>query len=73
MVNRDFVIHYGILFEEIYAGNDVMFSTRIGWFAKSIAAKAEYVYCATVVHGSLTNESSFRNLESRYFASLRRN
>jgi hypothetical protein len=36
-------------------------------------AVSEYVYCATVVSGSLTNERSIRNIESRYLVCLRRN
>lgn len=73
MIRSSLVKHNQIDFEEVHASNDVMFSVKTGYFAKSIHVDTGVVYCATVSHGSLTNEISKQNITDRFEARVRMN
>ncbi len=73
MFRRKFVIDNNILFDEVPASNDVMFSLKTGIAAKKIAASKDTVYCVTVTKGSITNVKSLRNLESDFNVRIRKN
>lgn len=59
-----------IYFDEVFTGNDVMFSTKCGHFAKKILLNEEYMYCATYRHNSLDTQNSYKHIKSRFEAEL---
>ena len=73
MINRSFIEENNILFDEVPASNDMMFSLLSGLAAHQIAADAREVYCVTVSKGSITNSISLRNLESQFDVNIRIN
>ena len=62
LVRRQMVSDNGILFSETIVSNDVMFSIKCGYFAKSIAADARQCYSIVRKSHSLTTNSD----EERY-------
>jgi glycosyltransferase involved in cell wall biosynthesis len=73
LIKKELVDRNNIRFEEIIASNDIMFSLYTGYFAKSITAVDNIVYCATVAEGSLTNTVSLEFCTIRYLVVLRYN
>lgn len=73
MVRHSLVKEYNIDFEEVPASNDTMFSTKIGYYAKSITGSSEVVYVATVRKGSITHTKSKERYYSDYAVYVRRN
>ena len=73
MVRRELVEREGIWFDEVPAGNDVMFSTLSGYFARTIDAVADCVYMVTVSKGSITKRKNHTVFLSRFKVSLRKN
>jgi glycosyltransferase involved in cell wall biosynthesis len=65
MIRHSLVEEYAIDFEEVPASNDTMFSTKIGHFARSIAA--------TVRRGSITHTKSRERYYSDFAVYVRRN
>lgn len=64
MIRRRMVHEAGILFDEVIAANDVMFSARCGYYAKKIDAFDDIIYCITKSEGTLTtkhDESAYRS------------
>lgn len=54
MFRNQMVRSNGILFDEVMAANDIMFSARCGYYAKTIDAFPEKIYCVTKSEGTLT-------------------
>ena len=73
MIRRQFVEQKGIRFDEVPAGNDVMFSTLSGYFARTIDVVQDCVYVVTVSTGSITKRKNHTVFLSRYKVSLRKN
>lgn len=73
MFRSKFVKEESILFDEVPASNDVMFSLKTGIAANKIVASPDIVYCVTVTKGSITNVKSLRNLESDFNVRIRKN
>jgi glycosyltransferase involved in cell wall biosynthesis len=73
MIQRDFINEHTILFEEIPAANDRMFSLLAGYKAKSISIIDEFIYCITVNRGSISHTLSLNNLTSKYITALKCN
>lgn len=65
MVKADLVEKNGIRFDEVLAGNDVMFSIKIGYLADEIFIDNRMLYCVTVRHGSLVNTTTSIIVRSR--------
>lgn len=62
MIRRDFIYENSIMFEEVIASNDLMFSTKVGHHMEKFIVLSEIIYCLTMRHGSLTtnmNEQVF--------------
>jgi glycosyltransferase involved in cell wall biosynthesis len=66
MYSRIFIMKNKILFDEVPASNDVMFSLKTGYLANKIQVDATTVYCVTTQKKSLTTTFSLKNIESRY-------
>lgn len=68
MVSRELVEKHDILFQEVPASNDLMFSVKSGHFAHKVKAVDKVVYVITVGEegSSLTKTKSLRNEEARF-------
>jgi glycosyltransferase involved in cell wall biosynthesis len=73
MFSGEYLHKFSLKFEEIPAGNDILFSIMSGDQAKIIEADEEKIYCYTVRKGSITNTDNYDMLNSRYLATLRVN
>ena len=73
MVKASLVRGNDILFDEVPAGNDVMFGLKVGFAAKKIAAIPIVTYMVTASTGSITRTMSLENLESRLYVKKRYN
>ena len=62
-----------ITFDEVIASNDMIYSTKIGFYANNIQADSRTVYYMTVRKGSLTKIRSKEVQYSRYLAQIRYN
>lgn len=58
MINRSFLIQNRIVFEEVIASNDILFSAKVGFFMKKFLVSEETIYVATRSFGSLTGNRS---------------
>ena len=73
MISRRLIIDNCIWFDEVRYSNDVMFSTKIGYYAKKIFADINTVYCVTVTRGSLVNTQTIQSLRQRFRIALKQN
>ena len=73
MVRRDLVVENHILFDEVPASNDTMFSLMAGYYANSINADKNVVYKVTVRQGSITKTKSVERYFSDHCVALRKN
>ena len=70
LIKQKLIKDHNILFDEIPASNDLMFSTKIGHYAKKITADKTIVYCVTESNNSLTKTITRLNSRSRYKAAV---
>jgi glycosyltransferase involved in cell wall biosynthesis len=68
LIKAELIFTFGIAFDEVPAGNDMMFSVKSGYYAKSIMADKFQASCITISRGSLTNTINSVNSRSRYYA-----
>ncbi len=54
LLKKEFVHKYNIVFDEVIASNDVMFSTKVGYYMKEFFVSTEKLYCITRGRGTLT-------------------
>ncbi len=73
MIRREFVIKNNILFDEVKAGNDAMFSAKCGVWASQIAISHDLVYCITTRSDSLTQTKNREVMLSRWNVACRIN
>lgn len=68
MMDSDFVLKSGVVFDEIPVSNDVWFSVLTGYHAKNVAADEDVVYVITVADrgGSLTRSLTKENWFIRF-------
>ena len=55
LYRKEFIHNNQINFDEVLYGNDVMFSTKAGFFVKNYEVSSDIVYCITRRYGSLTS------------------
>lgn len=65
LIRRDFMINNNIIFDEIIASNDVMFSIKTGYYMTKFDISTETIYCITRNRGSLTTIKNREICESR--------
>ena len=58
LIKKHFIEKNKIVFDEVIASNDVMFSTRVGCFMKKFEISNKIIYIATKNKGSLTTNIS---------------
>jgi len=73
MIKRELVVNNNIQFDEVVASNDVMFSLKAAFFAKSIKACKETLYIITLSKGSITNIISKSHFNSKFRIALNAN
>lgn len=73
MYKGEFIKCNNLRFEEIIAGNDMMFSVTAGIIAKNITFDFQEIYCVTVTENSITTTLSKDRFEARFQATLRVN
>ncbi len=54
MINREFIMKYDILFEEVIVSNDTLFSSRVGFHMKTFEISNHVIYIITRNFNSLT-------------------
>lgn len=70
MIKRQLVQENDIRFDEVIAGNDMMFSVLCGIKAKSIGYEKNPIYCVTVTWGSITTTLTRDRFDSRFKVTL---
>ena len=70
MIRRNLVTSHQIQFDEVKYANDVMFSAKVGYYAKSIAAVRQSIYCITTSSNSLTRKMTADAIMCRYRVSV---
>ena len=71
LILKDMVVRNQIQFDETMVSNDVMFSTKAGALAKSIAASSQTIYCLTRSEGTLTTTRLEKNFDTRFEIGLK--
>ncbi|MDY6868176.1 MAG: glycosyltransferase family 2 protein [Chloroflexota bacterium] len=66
LINRNFIEEHQIRFDEVIASNDVMFSTKVGYYMENFAVSNERIYCVTRNQGNLTMKKSEALFDSRF-------
>lgn len=66
LVRREFVVDKVIMFDEVEACNDLMFSMRSGMYASLVYADCSKPYCVTVRKGSLVHHVTKERSRTRY-------
>lgn len=72
MIRRELIVKNDIRFEGIRYSNDLMFSTKVGYYAKKIKADKGVIYCITSTEGSLTKIKNIESFDTRKRAMIRR-
>lgn len=70
MIKRKLIQDYSIAFDEVIAGNDMMFSVLCGLRAKKVCYDLGELYCVTVTFGSITTTLTEKRFESRFKVTL---
>lgn len=73
MISSQLVKEHSIYFDETRASNDVMFSTYVGYYAKSVEVCSDIIYCVTERRDSLWFGMRFESLRDRLIVSCRYN
>lgn len=73
MIKNEVIIRNNLKFEEVIASNDLMFSTKVGYYASTVCADNRTVYNATIRYGSLTKTRNREIQYCRYLVQVRYN
>lgn len=65
MIRLDLIRDNGIKFDNVIAGNDVMFSTKISYYSRQFEICKEVIYCVTKSSESLTKQKGKHFFYSR--------
>lgn len=71
LIKRSLINKYQIKFDEVIASNDILFSTKVGYYMKKFAVTDKTIYCITRNKGSLTTQVSIDVYNSRLNAFIR--
>lgn len=71
MIKREVVVQNGILFDEVRASNDVMFSLQVAFSSQSFRCSTECIYCVTKNPGSLMYRIDRDVLDARLHVYIR--
>ena len=73
LIKRELVERHQLRFDEILAGNDVCFSAKCGYYAKTVEAFDCVTYVVTVSRGSLTRRRDYGAMKSRLYSVINYN
>ncbi len=73
LIRHQLVIDNNIRFDQVMASNDVMFSVKTGYYAKTISSVDKAIYCVMQRENSLTTKPSKKNQKIRLVVDLNRN
>ena len=73
MIRASLIQSYSICFQQTRWANDLLFSSRIGAYAQTIAADRAQIYCVTIAPGSLVHQHSIESRKCRYEVILQHN
>jgi len=65
MYSREFLRINNIYFDDVIASNDVMFSTKVGFYMKNFEVTRDVIYCVTRSRGTLTTNISEEIFDAR--------
>jgi len=65
IIRKKLILDHDIVFDEIPASNDIMFSLKVGFYARKIAIENTVIYCVTKHLNSLTATDDYQRLISR--------
>ncbi|MGX7393442.1 glycosyltransferase family 2 protein [Carnobacterium mobile] len=71
LIKRKLIETHHIKFDEVIASNDVLFSTKVGYYMKKYEVTHKKIYCITRKKGSLTTQVSLDVYNSRLQAFIR--
>lgn len=71
MIRKEIVDSHNIQFDEVRYSNDVMFSAKVGYYAKTIEVVNCVVYCITASSSSLTHKMNADSIMCRFQVSVR--
>ncbi len=66
MIKKEFILENNITFDEVIASNDVMFSTKVGFYMKKFEISENVLYVVTKNHGSLTVNLNEQVFDARF-------
>ena len=72
LYRASFIKEHSITFDEVMYSNDVMFSTKSGFYADKIETSTDVIYCVTRDKGSLTSTLNEQIFDIRLEVSLRK-
>lgn len=73
MINHEMVKKHNVRYEEVVGSNDVMFSTKVGYYAKTIYVDNRTAYYVTTRKGSMTKTRSREDSYTRFCVWVRYN
>lgn len=65
LIRKSFLDKNQIIFDAVLASNDVMFSTKLGYFMENFKVDNEVIYCVTRDIGTLTTNINVKLFEER--------
>jgi glycosyltransferase involved in cell wall biosynthesis len=65
LIRKEFIINNNIYFDNVIASNDVMFSTKLGFYMQKFQVSRQIIYCVTKSRGSLTTNTSVNIYDAR--------
>lgn len=65
MINSKFVKKNEIYFDEVSVSNDVMFSTKIGFYSEKVDVSSDILYCCVELNTSMTADTSYEKTFER--------
>lgn len=71
LINRKLIVDNQIIFDETIVSNDVMFSTKIGFYMNKFTVSLDTIYCVTRSKGSLTTKIDQKNFDERFDVFIR--
>lgn len=73
LYKHDTIRNNKILFDEVPASNDIMFTTKAAMQSSSMLVEDKIIYNVTITEGSLTRTKSSKNLRSRFMVYINHN
>ena len=73
IMRRSFILENNIRFDETPVANDLMFSIRSGYYAKSVSCSADVLYNWTVSSNSLTTQKSVEKIDCHLRVNIDKN